>query len=102
VEDCGRIINPMIVDGQVHGAAQGIGAALLKKIVYDERGQLLTASLADYLLPSAPEIPRWRSAISKRNRRPRLEDSVEWARRHDRRARCDSECDFGRALGSKN
>jgi carbon-monoxide dehydrogenase large subunit len=57
-EDCGRIINPLIVDGQVHGGvAQGIGAALLEKIVYDERGQLLTASFADYLLPAAPEIP---------------------------------------------
>jgi len=57
-EDCGRLINPMIVDGQVHGAvAQGIGAALLEEIVYDEEGQLLTASLVDYLIPSAPEIP---------------------------------------------
>jgi len=58
VEDCGRVINPLIVDGQVHGGvAQGIGAALLESIVYDERGQLLTASLADYLVPSAPDIP---------------------------------------------
>lgn len=57
-EDCGRIINPMIVDGQVRGAvAQGIGAALFEEIVYDERGQLLTASLVDYLAPTAPEIP---------------------------------------------
>lgn len=57
-EDCGRMINPLIVDGQVHGAvAQGIGAALLEEIVYDERGQLLTASLVDYVAPSAPEIP---------------------------------------------
>lgn len=58
VEDCGRIINPLIVDGQVHGGvAQGIGAALLEQMIYDDRGQLLTASLADYLVPSAPEIP---------------------------------------------
>ena len=57
-EDCGRIINPMIVDGQVHGAvAQGIGAALLEEIHYDEDGQLVTASLADYLLPLATDIP---------------------------------------------
>jgi carbon-monoxide dehydrogenase large subunit len=57
-EDCGRIINPMIVDGQVHGAvAQGIGAALYEEIVYDERGQLLTASLVDYVVPAAPEVP---------------------------------------------
>jgi carbon-monoxide dehydrogenase large subunit len=57
-EDCGRIINPMIVDGQVHGAvAQGIGAALLEEIHYDDDGQLVTASLADYLLPLASNIP---------------------------------------------
>jgi aerobic carbon-monoxide dehydrogenase large subunit len=57
-EDCGRIINPMIVDGQVHGGvAQGIGAALLEELIYDEDGQLLTASLVDYLIPSAPDVP---------------------------------------------
>jgi carbon-monoxide dehydrogenase large subunit len=57
-EDCGRIINPMIVDGQVHGGvAQGIGAALLEELIYDEDGQLLTASLVDYMIPSAPDIP---------------------------------------------
>jgi carbon-monoxide dehydrogenase large subunit len=57
-EDCGRIINPLIVTGQTRGAlAQGIGEALLEELVYDAQGQLLTASLADYLLPSAPEVP---------------------------------------------
>jgi carbon-monoxide dehydrogenase large subunit len=57
-EDCGRIINPMIVDGQVHGGvAQGIGAALYEEVVYDEDGQLVSASLADYVIPSAVEIP---------------------------------------------
>ena len=57
-EDCGRLINPLIVDGQVHGGvAQGIGAALLEEVVYDETGQILTASLVDYLVPSACEIP---------------------------------------------
>ncbi|MBR0870665.1 xanthine dehydrogenase family protein [Bradyrhizobium tropiciagri] len=57
-EDCGRIINPMIVDGQVHGGvAQGIGAALFEELIYDEEGQLLTASLVDYVIPSAPEVP---------------------------------------------
>src|SRR5205823_1893045 len=57
-EDCGRVINPMIVDGQVHGGvAQGIGAALFEEVVYDERGQIVTASLADYVVPSAAEIP---------------------------------------------
>lgn len=57
-EDCGRIINPMIVDGQCHGAvAQGIGAALLEEVVHDDDGQLVTASLADYLLPIASTMP---------------------------------------------
>jgi len=57
-EDCGRIINPMIVDGQVHGGvAQGIGAALYEEMIYDDDGQLLSASLADYVIPSAVEIP---------------------------------------------
>jgi carbon-monoxide dehydrogenase large subunit len=57
-EDCGRVINPLIVDGQVHGAvAQGIGAALYEEIVYDETGQLLTASLVDYVIPAAGNVP---------------------------------------------
>lgn len=58
-EDCGRIINPMIVDGQVQGAvAQGIGAALLEEVVHDDDGQCVTASLADYLVPVASVIPK--------------------------------------------
>jgi carbon-monoxide dehydrogenase large subunit len=57
-EDAGRIINPMIADGQVHGGvAQGIGNALYEEIVYDENGAPLTATLADYLAPTAHEIP---------------------------------------------
>src|SRR5262249_53886924 len=57
-EDCGTIVNPLIVDGQVHGGiAQGIGAALLEHLIYDPDGQIVTASLADYLVPSACEIP---------------------------------------------
>ena len=59
VEDCGRMVNPLIVDGQVHGGvAQGIGAALLEEIVYDDHGQLLSGTLMDYVVPSACEIPR--------------------------------------------
>ena len=58
VEDCGRVINPAIVDGQVHGAvAQGIGAALYEEVIYDETGQILTASLIDYALPRAGDVP---------------------------------------------
>ncbi len=57
-EDAGRIINPMIADGQVHGGiAQGIGNALLEEIIYDESGSILTANLADYMPPTAHEIP---------------------------------------------
>jgi carbon-monoxide dehydrogenase large subunit len=58
VEDTGRMINPMIVEGQVEGAAaQGIGGALYEHLVYDEGGQLLTGSFLDYLVPSSLEIP---------------------------------------------
>lgn len=57
-EDAGRIINPMIADGQVHGGiAQGLGNALLEEIVYDESGGILTANLADYMPPTAREMP---------------------------------------------
>jgi carbon-monoxide dehydrogenase large subunit len=58
VEDAGRIINPLIADGQAHGGiAQGIGNALFEEIVYDALGNILTATLADYLPPTAREIP---------------------------------------------
>lgn len=58
VDDVGNIINPMIVDGQVHGGiAQGIGQALLEGAVYDESGQLLTGSLLDYAIPKADDLP---------------------------------------------
>ena len=58
VEDCGPVINPLIVDGQIHGAvAQGIGEALLEGIVYDADGQLLTGTLMDYALPKADSVP---------------------------------------------
>jgi carbon-monoxide dehydrogenase large subunit len=57
-EDCGRLVNPLIVDGQVHGGvAQGIGAALYEEVVYDAQGQITTASFVDYLVPSACEVP---------------------------------------------
>ena len=58
VEDCGPVINPMIVEGQIHGAvAQGIGEALGEQLVYDPTGQLLTGSLMDYPLPAAGDLP---------------------------------------------
>ena len=58
VHDCGRVINPIVVEGQVHGGvAQGIGGAFFERLVYDEEGQLINASFMDYLLPTAAEIP---------------------------------------------
>ncbi len=58
VDDCGTIINPMIVEGQVHGGiAHGIGNALLEEVVYDGAGQLLTGTLMDYALPRALDVP---------------------------------------------
>ena len=58
VDDVGNVINPMIVDGQVHGGlAQGIGQALLEGAVYDEAGQLLTGSMLDYTMPRADDFP---------------------------------------------
>ncbi len=58
VHDCGRVINPTVVEGQVHGGvAQGIGGAFYERLVYDEEGQLINASFMDYLLPTAAEIP---------------------------------------------
>lgn len=63
VHDCGRLINPMIVEGQIHGGvAQGVGGALYEKMVYDEHGQLLNASFMDFLMPYATEIPRIETA----------------------------------------
>jgi carbon-monoxide dehydrogenase large subunit len=58
VEDCGPVINPVIVEGQVHGAiAQGIGEALGERLAYDEAGQLVTGSLMDYPVPVAAALP---------------------------------------------
>jgi len=58
VEDCGPVINPMIVEGQIHGAlAQGIGEALGEELVYDDLGQLVTGTLMDYALPVASALP---------------------------------------------
>jgi carbon-monoxide dehydrogenase large subunit len=58
VHDCGRVINPMILEGQVHGGvAQGVGNAFYEQLVYDDSGQLLNASFMDYLLPTATDVP---------------------------------------------
>jgi carbon-monoxide dehydrogenase large subunit len=58
IHDCGRVLNPMIVDGQIQGGvAQGIGGALYEEIIYDENGQLITGTYMDYLIPTAMEVP---------------------------------------------
>ncbi|MFP5332312.1 MAG: xanthine dehydrogenase family protein molybdopterin-binding subunit [Acidimicrobiia bacterium] len=60
VDDCGNVINPMIVDGQIHGGlAQGIGQALFEDAIYDGEGNLLTAGLIDYPMPTAGDVPRY-------------------------------------------
>jgi carbon-monoxide dehydrogenase large subunit len=59
VDDCGKVINPLLVDGQVQGGiVQGLGQALFEQVIYDENGQLLTGSLMDYALPRAADLPR--------------------------------------------
>jgi CO/xanthine dehydrogenase Mo-binding subunit len=61
VNDFGTVINPLILAGQIHGGvAQGIGNAFFEQLAWDENGQLLNASLADYLIPTALDVPRMR------------------------------------------
>jgi len=58
VHDCGRVINPLILDGQIHGGvAQGIGNAFYEQLVFDDQGQLLNASFMDFLLPTSLDVP---------------------------------------------
>ena len=58
VHDCGEVINPLILDGQIHGGvAQGIGNAFYEQIIYSDEGQILTGSFMDYLLPTALDVP---------------------------------------------
>jgi len=59
VHDCGTVINPLILAGQIHGGvAQGIGNAFYERLEFDDEGQLRNASLADYLLPTSLDVPR--------------------------------------------
>ena len=61
VEDCGTMINPMVVEGQtIGGVAQGIGTAFYEETPYDDNGQPLASTLADYMLPGATEVPNMR------------------------------------------
>ena len=58
IEDGGKLVNPMIVDGQIYGGfAQGVGTALYEEMPFDRSGQPLASTLADYLLPAATEVP---------------------------------------------
>jgi CO/xanthine dehydrogenase Mo-binding subunit len=58
VHDCGTVLNPLILEGQVQGGvAQGIGNAFYEQLIYDENGQLLTGTFMDYLIPTALEVP---------------------------------------------
>ncbi|WP_409571426.1 aerobic carbon-monoxide dehydrogenase large subunit [Kouleothrix sp.] len=60
VDDCGNIINPLVVEGQIHGGlTMGLAPALFEEIVYDENGVNLTGTFSDYLLPTAVETPKW-------------------------------------------
>jgi len=60
VDDCGKVINPLLVDGQLHGGiVQSIGQALYEEVVYDEQGQLVTGTLMDYALPRASHVPNF-------------------------------------------
>ncbi len=64
VEDCGRAINPLTLHGQAIGSAvQGLGGAIMEHLVYDQQGQLLTGSLADYLIPTASDFPTIRAIV---------------------------------------
>lgn len=63
VHDCGQMLNPLVVEGQVHGAtAQGLGTALLEDVVYDNNGQLLSANFMDYMLPTSMDVPSFEDA----------------------------------------
>ena len=66
VDDCGKVINPMIVEGQIHGGiVQGVGQALWEGAVYDESGQLLSGSMMDYALPKASAFPRFELGMTE-------------------------------------
>ena len=63
VDDCGRVLNPMIVEGQVHGGiAQGLAQALFEEVLYDENGQLVNGTLMDYAIPHADQVPHYELA----------------------------------------
>ncbi len=100
VDDCGNIINPMIVDGQIHGGlTMGLAPALLEEISYDENGNIQGGSFMDYLVPTAMETPKWETgqdgdAVAAPSARRQGRRRVG----HGRRAAGDRERGGGRAL----
>ncbi len=89
VDDVGLAVNPLILHGQTHGAAaQGIGQALLEQCYYDRQsGQLLTASLMDYAMPRADDLPLIRLRARSKCRRPAIATASDPAARAERRRR---------------
>ena len=104
VEDCGKVINPMIADGQAHGGvAQGIGVALMEEVIHDDTGQVLTASLVDYVVPSAVEVP----SMDVMHVEAELPGTIGGFRgprrgRYHWRSCMYSECDFGCAQPARS
>ena len=100
VEDCGRIINPLTVHGQAVGSVvQGLGGAMMEHLVYDQDGQLLTGSLADYLIPTASDFPNIRSVVLENHPSPINPLGAKGAGegRHHRGRRRHGQCDRQRA-----
>ena len=91
VDDVGKLINPKVVEGQIHGGvAQGVAQALFEEAVYDEDGNLLTGSMVNYLIPSAAELPSYELG------RDRDAQPVESARRQRRGGDGHDRLDRGR------
>lgn len=66
VDDCGRAINPLIIEGQIHGGVvQGVGQALMEQALYDDRGNLLTGTMLDYLLPLSTDVPSFTCEVQE-------------------------------------
>src|SRR6204780_3513477 len=71
VENCGRVINPLTLRGQLVGAVvQGLGGAFMEHLAYDENGQLLTGSMADYIIPTASDFPKIRGYVMESHPSP--------------------------------
>jgi hypothetical protein len=104
-DDFGNVMNPMIVEGQVHGGVgQGIGQALLENTTYDENGQLLTASYMDYAMPRADDVPFYtvdHSCVTPCTHNPLGRERLRRGRGH-RLAACGGECGDRRAASRRD